>query len=162
MIRIAHHCFTFPSTSSELTLYHLSWRTSLHREMSRQRIGPLVNYWGHLYQRGYNTEARYLEYIFNAFISGRAGTPEIAGRYLAVFQVLISSRSGCYPPIHPPTPGSGWGRVGGRCTALCRLVASTSSLFHPSPTRPPLPFRAAANVPLATPLSCHPQPLAAA
>lgn len=42
-------------------------------------------------------------YIFNAFISGHVGTPEIAGRYLAVFQVLISSRTGYHPP------SSGWG-----------------------------------------------------
>lgn len=42
-------------------------------------------------------------YIFNAFISGHVGTPEIAGRYLAVFQVLISSRTG----YHPPSAGGG-------------------------------------------------------
>lgn len=38
-------------------------------------------------------------YIFNAFISA-AGTPEIAARYLAVFQVLISS-------VRVP-PTTGW------------------------------------------------------
>lgn len=146
------HCRTYPDVLA-----------SPHREMSRQRIGPLVNYWGHLYWKGYNTGARYLEYIFNAFISGRAGTPEIAGRYLAVFQVLISSRSRCHPPTHPPTPG-GWGREEGRCTALQTRSFDLLPFPPPADATPafPLPFRAAANVPLATPLSCHPQPPAAA
>lgn len=98
--------------------------------MSRQRIGPLVNYWGHLYWKGYNTGARYLEYIFNAFISGRAGTPEIAGRYLAVFQVLISSRSRCHPPTHPLYPRRM--RQGGR-----EMHGSADSKLRPPPFSSP-------------------------
>lgn len=106
----------------------------------------LRHYWGHLYRRGYNTGARYLEYIFNAFISGRAGTPEIAGRYLAVFQVLISSRSRCHT-TQPPTPG-GWGG---------RLHGSADSMLRP-PRGPRVSTTPATGggVPLATPLSATP------
>lgn len=57
-------------------------------------------------------------YIFNAFISGHVGKPEIAGRYLAVFQVLISSRA------HPPWPG------GGGVAPLCKLRPLHSALAH--------------------------------
>lgn len=82
-----------------------SWIVLIQSGFSSRDVSPadrsLRHYWGHLYRvGGYNTGACYLEYIFNAFISGRAGTPEIAGRYLAVFQVLISSRSRV-PPNHP-------------------------------------------------------------
>ena len=61
-------------------------------------------------------------YIFNAFISGHVGTPEIAGRYLAVFQVLISSRTRV-----PPTPARR--RV---VAPLCRL----RPLCQPPPLYP--------------------------
>lgn len=84
-------------------------------------------------------------YIFNAFISGHVGTPEIAGRYLAVFQVLISSRTG----YHPPSAGGG-------CT-LCRLEAST-----PVPTPSLLPSPPATGVARDAPIRLHLHPLLSA
>lgn len=104
-----------------------SWIVLIQSGFSSRDVSPadrsLRHYWGHLYRvGGYNTGARYLEYIFNAFISGRAGTPEIAGRYLAVFQVLISSRSRV-PPNHPPADEEGGAR-------LCRLRSFDPSLPH--------------------------------
>jgi len=92
----------------------------------------LRHYWGHLYRRRYNTGARYLEYIFNAFISGRAGTPEIAGRYLAVFQVLISSRSRCHT-TQPPTPGGWGGRLHGCADSKLRPPHSPPRHCHLPP-----------------------------
>lgn len=122
-------------------------------------ILPLENrlfrhYWRHLYRQGYNTGASYLEYIFNAFISGRAGTPEIAGRYLAVFQVLISSRSRYHPSTYS-SANKGEEGGGRRCT-LCRLERS----FNPRATTAQFPaassITAATCAPLATPLSSIP------
>lgn len=79
-------------------------------------------------------------YIFNAFISGHAGIPEIAGRYLAVFQVLISSRTRYHPPF------GGWG---------CRLEASTPA---PTPSILPSPtsIGVARDAPIRLPSLTHP------
>lgn len=102
--------------------------------------GPFVTIEGTCTERrGYNTGARYLEYIFNAFISGRAGTPEIAGRYLAVFQVLISSRSRSLTAARSPTAthrrADGVGGAVCCCCTLCRPEASQ----YPARSRGPLP-----------------------